>query len=136
MEWHAVYQAAYQAALAHQQHFTQNMLLQQGQGHIAPQMAGQLYPQQASAAAQIASALAMNPGMMSNPSLLGSQNAGAAAAAAATLAMQQMMSEILSLTTTIKGNASSTWLSTAQSTCSWDLLNICRPWQALSVCIK
>lgn len=88
--WQTIYSAAYQAALAHQQAFTNNMLIQNGQGPFAHQVMGQMMPQHAQSAANIANTLAANPGML-NPAVLGSQNASAAAAAAATMAVQNLI---------------------------------------------
>jgi len=76
-----------QAALAQQQAATQSMLIQQGQGHLAPHLAGQYAGQHSQVAAQVAAQLAVNPGYFANP------NINAAAAAAAAAAVQNMMGE-------------------------------------------
>ena len=86
MEFQAAYQAAYQAAL--QQHAAaQSVLIQQGQGHLAPHLAGHFAGQHSQVAAQVATQLAVNPHYYANP------NINAAAAAAAAAAVQNMMSE-------------------------------------------
>ena len=61
------------------------MLIQQGQGHLAPHLAGQFAGQHSQVAAQVAAQLAVNPGYFPNP------NINAAAAAAAAAAVQNMI---------------------------------------------
>ena len=66
------------------------MLMQQGQGHLAPHLAGQFAGQHSQVAAQVAAQLAVNPGYFPNP------NINAAAAAAAAAAVQNMIGEAFS----------------------------------------
>ncbi len=66
------------------------MLIQQGQGHLAPHLAGQFAGQHSQVAAQVAAQLAVNPGYFPNP------NINAAAAAAAAAAVQNMIGEAFS----------------------------------------
>lgn len=73
------------------------MLIQQGQGHLAPHLAGQYAGQHSQVAAQVAAQLAVNPGYFANP------NINAAAAAAAAAAVQNMMGEAASLIQSLSG---------------------------------